>query len=44
MQEAIDEAFEDEWTSGEITAMVVGASVIAALLAVAGWKIYGAFA
>ena len=40
MQEAIDEAFKEEWTAGEITAMVVGASILAALLAVAGWKIF----
>ena len=41
MQEAIDEAFEDEgWTVGQITAVVVGSAVAVALLAVAIWRIY----
>ena len=44
MQEAIDEAFEEKWSIGEITAVVVGASVLAALIAIAIWKIYAAFA
>ena len=40
MEEAIDEAFKEKWSAGEITAIVVGVSVLAALLAIAIWKIY----